>query len=78
MTDRRQLIADLKHCVAEIVFVREGVSWTMRCTLARSNLPEVWVDDGDQERLKVWDVESRHWHTLFLNDVTSTQVVNTP
>jgi hypothetical protein len=79
MVDRRQLITDLKSCVAEIIFHDDQQRhWRMRVTLSRSYLPEAWVVSDDQSILNVWDMDAKCWSNLPLENIISVQAMYTP
>jgi hypothetical protein len=78
MVDRRQLITDLKSCVAEIIVLHEGKHWRIRATLAQGYLREKWAPIEDQTMLNIWDMDAQRFLDIKLEEITSVQAMYTP
>lgn len=67
------IIQTLKKCVANVTFWDQGKARKVRCTLVPNKLPQqldIEEQTPSDHMLLVWEVDSKMWVRLDLNQVT--------
>lgn len=90
MYQRDTVLRDLRQQVMEVHFIKtNGEQRSMRCTLQRHLLPEMYRTNQEEQReerdfhqknpdvITAWDVEENGWRSFRINSVFYTQAVNT-